>query len=237
MLTPDQQSTLDYHLRETNLLTNEELILELTDHYTTALETQLAEGIPFEATLTTIQAAFGGRKGLQKMERDYNRVTFRHYDERWRQALLAQFQKPLLWRQTVPAYAILLLVSYILFLPSPKTGATTGPKWESFYDGFLPGIFIGFVWVLISLLWPYLKTTLHRGFHNVPTEVLYLMKRQGLGILVLYGAGIPGYFRLLPLLPAPIQAVLVATYLAGVGLFILTSHFMHELLYEYEPGR
>ncbi|WP_461148901.1 hypothetical protein [Spirosoma pulveris] len=66
MLTPAQQSALDCHLRETNLLTNEELILELTDHYTTALLDRMAQGMTFETALTDTQQAFGGAKDCRK---------------------------------------------------------------------------------------------------------------------------------------------------------------------------
>ncbi|GAB4021065.1 hypothetical protein GCM10028808_64720 [Spirosoma migulaei] len=233
MLTPAQLTTIDYHLREVNLLTDEELILELTDHYTTAIAERIAQGMAFETALTDTQQAFGGRKGLQKMERQYNRVTFKHYDEQWRQALISQFQKPLLWRQTIPSYALLLLFSFVVLLPDP----IAEPKWVTFSEGMLTGLFSGVLISILGMLWPYMKATFQHGFHNVPAETLYLMKRRSILMLIIYSTGIMGYFWLLPLLPVPIQAILVSLYFASLCLFMLTSHFMQELLYEYVPSR
>ncbi|QMW03039.1 hypothetical protein [Spirosoma foliorum] len=233
MLTPAQQATLDYHLREANLLTNEELILELTDHYSTDLTERIAQGMTFETALTAIQTAFGGRKGLQKMERAYNRVTFRHYDESWKQALIIQFQKPLLWRQTIPSYAVLLVFSFF----SIMTNSSASSKWDAFSNGTLGGVIVGFVINQLAILWPYLKSIVRNGIHNIPAEGLYMMKRQGLLTATLYTSGLLGYLWLLPLLPSSMQAVLVSIYLASVCLYMLTSHKMHELLYEYAPGR
>lgn len=233
MLTPAQLATIDYHLRETNLLTNEELILELADHYTTAILERMEQGMTFETALNETQQAFGGRKGLQKMERQYNRVTFRHYDEQWRQALISQFQKPLLWRKTMPSYALLLLLSFIVLLPDPITTS----KWVNFSDGMLTGLSSGVLISTLGMLWPYLKATFQHGFHNVPAETLYLLKRRSILMLTLYSAGIAGYLWLLPLLPSSIQAILVSLYLASLCLFMLTSYYMEELLYEYAPSR
>lgn len=233
MLTSAQQSALDYHLRETNLLTNEELILELTDHYTTALLDRMAQGMTFETALTDTQRAFGGRRGLQQMERQYNRVTFRHYDERWLQAVRTQFQKALLWRQTVPIYGVLLLVSCIILMPNP----VVSPKWDSFIDGILPGFLSGIAITFLGMLGPYLKAIIQKGIHNVPTETLYLVTRRGLSILMIFSTGVAGHFWLLPLLPSPMQAILASLYLASLSLFVLTSYDVEQLLYDYEPSR
>lgn len=233
MLTSAQQSTLDYHLRETNLLTNEELILELTDHYTTALLDRMAQDMSFETALTDTQQAFGGRKGLQKMERQYNRVTFRHYDERWRQVVSTQFQKPLLWRQTLPVYTVLFFCSLLILIQNP----ITNPKWANFADGMWQGLLGGILFGSIGLLWPYLKAIFRHGLHNVPTQVLYLVKRQTLLASIQYLLGLVGYFWLMPLLPSPIQAILVSLYLGSLCLYALSSHFMRELLYDYKPSR
>ena len=234
MLTIAQKATLDYHLRETNLLTNEELILELTDHYTTALLEHMTQGMTFETALTATQKAFGGRKGLQKMERQYNRVTFRHYDERWRQAVLSQFQKPLLWRQTVPVCAVLILLSFFGYSPN----STHGPESDNdFYNGLATGTFLGFAVLLMSLAWPYLKTVFKYGAHNVPTEALYLITRHAVLLPIIYGIGAMGFFGLLPLLPYPTQPVLISLYLVAVGLYVRTGNIMYESLYEVFPNR
>lgn len=231
MLTPAQQSTLDYHLRETNLLTNEELILELTDHYTAALLDRMAQGMTFEIALTDTQEAFGGRKGLQKMERQYNRVTFRHYDERWLQTLRTQFHKPLLWQQTVPVFAVIYVCSLLILIQDP----IVSPKWASFAEGIWQGLLGGILIGSLGLLWPYMKAIFRHGLHNVPVKVLYLVKRQTLLISIQCLLGI-GYFWLMPLLPSPVQAFLVSLFVSGLCLYALTFHNMRELLYEYEES-
>jgi hypothetical protein len=234
MLTTAQQASLDYHLRETNLLTNEELILELTDHYTTALNEGMAQGVTFETALTTTQQAFGGRKGLQKMERQYNWVSFRHYDERWRQAVISQFQKPLLWRQTIPVCAILILLSFFGYSPDLANGVELD---SDFYTGFITGTMMGFVVLIISLVWPYLKTVFRYGIHNIPTEALYLITRHAIILPVIYGTGTVGFFGLLPLLPYSTQPVLISLYLVLIGLYARTGNIMYESLYEVFPNR
>ncbi|MVM38856.1 hypothetical protein GO730_17075 [Spirosoma sp. HMF3257] len=234
MLTSVQLATLDYHLRETNLLTNEELILELTDHYTTALIERMEQGMTFETALADTQQAFGGRKGLQKMERQYNRVTFRHYDERWKQALLTQFEKPLLWRQTIPVATGLLLVSLIGYSPNPTNGQEVD---NDFYNGFANGTLAGFVSLLMSLAWPYIKTVFKYGIHNFPTEALYLITRHSVLLPIVYGIGAMGFFGILSYLPYPIQPVLISLYLMAIGLYMRTGNIMYESLYEVFPNR
>jgi hypothetical protein len=94
MLTTDQLTAINYHLREENRLTNEDLITELTDHYTDALNERMMHGLPFESALTDVQQAFGGVSGLQKMERGYNRITFQKYDSLWMKYIQKQGQWP-----------------------------------------------------------------------------------------------------------------------------------------------
>ena len=232
MLTPSQQAALDYHLRETNLLTNEELIMELTDHYTTALTERMDQNMTFETALTGIQMAFGGQKGLQKMERQYNRVTFRHYDERWRQALAIQFQKPVLWWYTVPVYVALLFLSWFIYKPNPTTGAT----WNSFSAGALEGFVFGSSFIWLNLLGPYLKTILFRGWHNVPAEVSYLLKRHALFLIPFYIIGSIGHYFLI-LLPHLISLILFSLYLLVYYLFLRTYKIMYASLYEVDTAR
>ncbi|ADB42465.1 hypothetical protein [Spirosoma linguale] len=230
---PPSITTFDYHLRETNLLTNEALILELTDHYTTALLERMAQGMTFEGALTATQQAFGGRKGLQKMERQYNQVTFRQYDERWKQALVSQFQKPLLWRQTMPAYAVMFFGSLLILTQDP----IKDPQWTSFTQGIWQGLLGGILIGPFGLLWPYLKAIFQHGLHNVPVQVLYLVKRQTLLTSLQCLLGIGGYFWLMPLLPSALQAFLMSLFVAGMCLYMLTAHYMRELLYVYEESR
>ncbi len=230
MLPYAQQSALDYHLRETNLLTNEELILELTDHYAIALSERMTHGMTFETAITDIQRNFGGRKGLQKMERQYNRVTFRNYDERWRQALIRQFQKPLLWRQTLPICTILLLSSFVGYSPNPANSLALD---NDFCYGFATGTLLG----IMSFTFPYLKAVFKYGIHNVPAEALYLITRHSVLLPIFYGTGALGFFGILPLLPYPTQPLLISLYLVAIGLYMRTGNIIYKSLYEVSPNR
>lgn len=79
-LTSDQLKAIDRHLRKENWLLNEDLIAELADHYVAGLEDRLAKGMTFDAALREMHTGFGGRKGLLKMEEEYQinqlKVTF-----------------------------------------------------------------------------------------------------------------------------------------------------------------
>ena len=227
MLTPTQQATLDYHLRETNLLTNEELIMELTDHYTTALTERMRQNMTFETALSNTQIAFGGQKGLQKMERQYNRVTFRHYDERWRQMVADQFRTPLVWRWTLPAYLLILTLSWFVHKPTSIS---------NFFYGGVTGAIVGSSFIWLNMLWPYLKMVPFRGWHNVPAEVLYLMKRHALFLMPFYVIGGIGQY-MLTLLPYPVSFVLISLYLLVYYLFIRTSRIMYDSLYDVDTVR
>ncbi|GAB3026769.1 hypothetical protein GCM10027185_28030 [Spirosoma pulveris] len=166
------------------------------------------------------------------MERQYNLVTFRQYDERWRQALRTQFQKPLLWQQTVPVYAVTFFCSLLILIQDP----VTNPKWTSFAEGIWQGLLGGILIGSLGLLWPYLKAIFQHGLHNVPVQVLYLVKRQTLLASIQGLLGI-GYFWLMPLLPSVVQAFLVSLFVSKLCLYALTAHYMRELLHDYEKSR
>ncbi|ADB42467.1 hypothetical protein [Spirosoma linguale] len=71
MLTPTQLTAIDQHLRKENWLLNEDLLSELTDHYINGISDRLAQGMTFEMALRELHTGFGGRKGLLKMEEEY----------------------------------------------------------------------------------------------------------------------------------------------------------------------
>lgn len=77
MLTTDQLSAIDRHLRKDNWLLNEDLIAELTDHYADAIADQSGCGVSFDTALNDVHKSFGGRKGLLKMEEDFVAQAYR----------------------------------------------------------------------------------------------------------------------------------------------------------------
>ncbi|SOD89769.1 hypothetical protein [Spirosoma fluviale] len=78
-LTPAQLTAIDQHLRKENWLLNEDLITELTDHYINGISDRLASGTAFDVALREIHTGFGGRKGLLKMEEDYQVQSYRKH--------------------------------------------------------------------------------------------------------------------------------------------------------------
>lgn len=176
MISLENQYHIDDLLRQHNLLTNEDLIAELTDHYSVALENQLAQGVNSETALMAINADFGGRSGLQKLETQYNRVSFRRYDALWWETI-----KDLPFHPKRLAY---LLVMW---------GVAVYGYWPSFkYNGpiefgFLFGLLIGTLLSLQVPLWDYLKKLVRHGWHNPPTEVQYILRRTSTVTAILGG--------------------------------------------------
>ena len=178
MLTPAQQAKLNDCLRETNLLTNEELIQELTDHFTDATNARMAHGVTFETALTDVQRAFGGRKRLQKMERHYNRVTFRRYDTLWMQYI----QKQSRW----PHCLLPLFMFGIIYWTTTHTSRPAAfsvdtlvhNPWFGFALGSILGLAIKFVQLVVK-----------GGItgKNFPHKALYLLSRIIPITMVLYG--------------------------------------------------
>ena len=80
MLTPDQLTAIDRHLRKDNWLLNEDLIAELTDHYANAIADKLIKGVSFDMALIDVHNDFGGRKGLLHMEETYQTEKSKQID-------------------------------------------------------------------------------------------------------------------------------------------------------------
>ena len=227
MLTSAQQASLDYHLRETNLLTNEELILELTDHYTTAHHERITQGMTFEKALIDIQQAFGGRKGLQKMERQYNKVTFRRYDS----VLMNYVREQGKW----PEYLVPLIVFSFAFWiavtvlkPVPFSFQTVFNSFgTSLSIGFLVGIVLGLPW------WNYFKSLIKQGFHNVPTKVVYMLTRFGSAFaLIFVFACMSAYVA--PYLPFYLGEVLLAICFVMVSVLVRSHRLMYDRFFKIE---
>lgn len=229
-LTKEQLQAIDYHLRNDNLLTNEELILELTDHYSNSLNKLLFTALAFDTALTTITANFGGRRELQKMERQYNRVTFRHYDERW-----LRFSRELVrWPLIMGPISLFALAFWTaLTTPRPRSFSLQtliDTFWGSAGIGSLLGIILGLP------LFPFFASVLKRGIHNVPTEISYILSRFVPALLLLYCcAGCLIY--LAPYLPTYIYEGLLATCVTLAAVLLYSQRKLHDSLYEFTPSR
>lgn len=92
MLTPAQLALIDKHLRSDNWLLNNDLIAELTDHYVDAISDKLTQGIPFEIAIQDVHHSFGGRKGLLRMEENYQKAQAHTNSRVYRDAFKKAFQ-------------------------------------------------------------------------------------------------------------------------------------------------
>ncbi len=94
MLTTDQLTAIDRHLRKENWLLNEDLITELTDHYINGVSERMGKSTTFDAAIREVHRDFGGRKGLLEMEEDYQANLSRQLDTSiWREIRLF-FEQP-----------------------------------------------------------------------------------------------------------------------------------------------
>jgi hypothetical protein len=220
MLTLENQYQIDDLLRQENLLTNEDLIAELTDHCSVSLEDRLAQGMNAETALVAINADFGGRSGLQKLERQYNRVTFRRYDALWWETM-----KNLPFQPKRLAFLLALwgFTAYS-FWPSHQHS-------EFAEFGFFFGLLLGTLFTLQVPLWDYLKKLVRQGWHNPPTEVQYILRRTSVvtGVLGIQMAVLLWFG---PILSDGVNAAIYVTYFTLFWTGVGSLAEMHKLLYK-----
>jgi hypothetical protein len=224
MLTLENQYQIDDLLRQENLLTNEDLLAELTDHYSVALEERLAQGQDAEMALLAINADFGGRKGLQQLERKYNRVTFRRYDRMWWEIARELYK-------SVSGWFSLALTTFICYpiLNSPDPNPWTN---HGFIFGIVGGVMLG----LQRPLWIYLKNLVLKGFHNPPAEVQYLLSRVMPATIIFWGIGFLMNY-LAPLWPWLNHQVTCTTYMLSMFIVMQTYGKVYERLYKTDDFR
>ena len=223
-ITASQLFAIDDQLRKVNLLTNEELILELTDHFSEGIDIRMNTGLAFETALVEMQMEFGGRQGLQKMERQYNCVTFRHYDEVWKGYLRDKLRGTNRWKFAL-MYAGFFVTLLLFDRPTQFTFSALPNFLPSLISGFVGGILLGMPF------WGYMWRTLRSGIHNPPTEYLFLTSRYvpmslmllGIGVLLAYSA---------PFWPPYLYEALLALIPAGFVLLTQSYHQMQELLFD-----
>ena len=179
MLTPDQQDALDYYLRRINRLTNERFILEMTDHYIDAISERMAQGMTFETALTDIQKAFGGCKRLQKMEREYNRVTYRQYDALWLEQIRIQSR----WPHVLFPLFVFLVTYWITTHTDRPVSFSMDVLTNNPWRGFLIGSILGFI---IRFFYLAAKDGI-RG-KNLSYKAVYLVTRFLPITVTLYGS-------------------------------------------------
>lgn len=160
-LTADQLLAIDRHLRKDNLLLNEALITELTDHYIAGLEDLMSTGTSFEKALAAIHTGFGGRKGLLALEEKSNEQVVKR--------LISEFMTALLLYARPPRLVLSLLILTFAFWANQENRVT---EWAEFVHTTLHGAL-----VLIALsffVWHGLKHITGRRTYIKPfTPLIY----------------------------------------------------------------
>ncbi|MVM38855.1 hypothetical protein GO730_17070 [Spirosoma sp. HMF3257] len=143
MPTLTQLTAIDQHLRKENWLLNEDLITELTDHYINGIDERLAQGMAFDVAIREIHSGFGGRKGLLKMEEDYQLSQTKNNGRIIREKIALYFRKPQL------SITILILV-YTSIRVLPDMFLNWGDSW--IFISLLGGMSVLYMLALIHLI-------------------------------------------------------------------------------------
>ncbi|WP_461066887.1 hypothetical protein [Spirosoma horti] len=218
MLTSAQLSTIDQHLRKENWLLNEDLIAELTDHYIQGISERLDQGMEFSVALRDIHTGFGGRKGLLKMERHYNRVTYRQYDTLFMKIAQQQNRWPYLLTP-VSIYAI-------VFWATTHTSRPISFSFNSLLCSFALGSIGG-------LLIQFFRLLFQQGIYNrnISYKAIYLATRFLPITIFLYGfiAALTNWAHLFP--PYVYEGTLSACVSIAVVYMVAYSHF-HKAIFK-----
>lgn len=76
-LIPDQLQAINWQLHHNNVLVNDALIAELTDHFAAAIAGRMATGEDFDAAGQHVLTQFGGWRGLADLQTQYVRAQNR----------------------------------------------------------------------------------------------------------------------------------------------------------------
>lgn len=90
-LTATQLQNLEQHLRENMRLSKQDFIAEMLDHYSCAMEQALAHGATWETALHQLDKAFGGRKGLRKMEKHFMENAYQSFVKHYAKVIRSYF--------------------------------------------------------------------------------------------------------------------------------------------------
>lgn len=185
MLTHAQLTAIDQHLRKENWLLNEDLITELTDHYINGISDRLAQGMAFDIALREIHTGFGGRKGLLKMEEEYQVQRYRKLGQlEWQ--LISSFMDGS--RRPITAGLFVVLYTVNTYLDVEDTVKT--------------GLAVGFLFVTFSVLVSIAKGifVIYQNRHEVsqvvmqpssPVFIVTYLLSMSLLLLNKYGLSLP----------------------------------------------
>ncbi len=220
MLQPEHTYEIDYFFRKVLLLSNEDFIAELTDHFSTGIEERMTRDLTFPEALQEVYGAFGGQKAIRQMEWEYNQVTFRKYDRFWKDAVLLQCKGQNLWITAGIFAALFLFASYLTAIPSADSKA------GHFISGLPFGAFFGAMITSLNALLPYVRDRIFKGPHNPQSEAWYMFKRSGLFVGLFLIIGVTGNVL------APIPPILSAVYFTTFYVYLRTQGQMYRFLYD-----
>nr|WP_293837295.1 hypothetical protein [uncultured Arsenicibacter sp.] len=219
MLQPEHTYEIDYFFRQVLMLSNEDLIAELTDHFSASIDDLMARGRTFPEALQEVFEAFGGQQAIRHMEWEYNRVTFRKYDRFWKDAVLLQFTGRNLWI-TIAVFMAVSCIGLLYRLEGSEQG-------KSFFEGVTAGLWGSTLIIGLGVMFPYLKSLIIKGAHNPQSEAWYLTKRTllfSLAFVIL--ALLPNY------LPILYQPALSGLYFTAFYVYLRTQGQLYRFLYD-----
>ncbi len=111
MLTSQQLADVDRHLRQDNWLLNDALVAELTDHYANAVAEKMGQGKTINDAVHEVDAGFGGRSGLSKLEKEYVRASNQTAWQAYRQILVKYVLPPRFLPFLVSGYGLYQLIN------------------------------------------------------------------------------------------------------------------------------
>ena len=216
-LTPDQLTAIDRHLRKENWLLNEDLITELTDHYANGLSERLANGTDFDAAIRQIHRDFGGRKGLLKMEEDFQKSQAQHYGRIIGHLIASYFRLP---RLGITFLLFMLVYSLLRLLPNKLTFG-----WDDswLFIGLLGSLGILYVSAFFRLINHHRQADKTKPFN----QSVWLFF-QGINSLALIGVYLPLWF---PVEQALLRYPLLCS--VSITLFVILELAATELLFNH----
>lgn len=220
MLQPEHTYEIDYFFRQVLMLSNEDLIAELTDHFSASIDDLMARGRTFPEALQEVFEAFGGRQAIRHMEWEYNRVTFRKYDRFWKDAVLLQFTSRNLWITIAVFTGIFLFACYALPFPSGESKA------GYFFGGFPFGVFFGSMLIAFKPILLYVKERIYKGPHNPQSEGWYLFKRSSLFVSLFLIVGLAGNAI------STVPPIVAALYFTAFYVYLRTQGQLYRFLYD-----
>lgn len=129
MLNQDQTQAIIQTLKVSRIK-YQEVYEELLDHYASAIEAKMQEGLLFEKALEQVHQNFGGRKGVKHIEELYYKQLWNQYRTMQWQHIKELFQ----WPQLLTS----LVIGILIYGLASLLQSTSITKWTVFVIACIP---------------------------------------------------------------------------------------------------